>query len=349
LTKLTPADQLATSRSALASIEAQAGELSGKRRAALVSGGTNAEIGKLDAEIEKLRALGQIERDRIEGLTETIRKQEVAEVIKRKDEQIERLSKELDLSAEDAREIQAMVGELVSRLRHMCKARSGVLPMFRSADPEVEAAANNPDGAALTPSSVVTLVANEFFRQGRVAALPGVSAVEPTWPAPICPRIEWISTPERITPFSDRIAQANRYAVSLMRDGRAPALLAQPGEDARTSAQVQLGELLKRQMELAQDPSKESEYLQTMQQVAVLQDRVEAERAAVTKEVVATEAAERPQGSSAQKRLAELQQKSAGLVIGGLAHTVEYFKLCREIAPLAAEVAAEQAATGAPA
>ena len=74
-----------------------------------------------------------------------------------------------------------------------------------------------------------------------------------------------------------------------MRDGRAPALLSETPGEPRTPAQVLLAGLLKKQMELAQDPSKEAEYFELIKQSTALQDQVEAERQALATPVGAAQ------------------------------------------------------------
>jgi hypothetical protein len=339
------AQKIETARQRVAELDGQLADLAGRRRALLLAGAPASEVGKFDLELDRLKREQATEQERIEGLAEEIRAQEVKATIARKNKQIERNAKKLAASLDDAKELEATIGKAIEIFHRICKARSELMPTFRLGDPEVDAALANPEGAALTPSSIATCLAWELFRQGaRPITVLGAPIVEPSWPRPVPPRLEWAATPEKVKPFTDAIARANDYALSLMRDGRAPALLAasQVGTDVRTEAQVQLAELLKKQMELAQDPERESEYMELIEQVAVLQSRVDAERVAISKEAAATEKAERPQaGSAAQRRLAELQQKSAKLVYDMQSHTPEYLKVSDELAKVAAEVDAE--------
>jgi hypothetical protein len=66
-----------------------------------------------------------------------------------------------------------------------------------------------------------------------------------------------------------------------MREGRAPAIPAEQPGSTHTIAQAALTSLLNKQIELAQDPARESEYLELMKEMAILTDKVEAERLAL--------------------------------------------------------------------
>lgn len=347
MTEPTPVQKIEAARQRVAELDAQLGDLAGKRRGLLIAGAPADEIARFDGELERLKCEQATEQERIDGLAEIIREQEVKAVIARKEKQIERNAKKLDQTLKDAKELERIVANGIEIFHRICKTRNDLLPQFNLGDPETDMGIRNPDGAAMSPQSIATLLAFELFRQGaRPITVPGTPIVEPSWPKPISPRLEWAATPERVRPLSETLAAANNYALELMRTGRAPALLAaaeqQAAGETRSAAQIHLGELLSRQAALANDTSKEAEYMLLMQQIAIVQDKVEAERAAFTREVASTEAAERTAGKTpAQIRLGELQMKSAKLVMDQRSHTPEYLKISAELAAVADEVAAE--------
>jgi hypothetical protein len=278
--QLTPDDALGIARSALASIEAQHGELAGKRRAAPLTGASAPEVGKIDAEIERLQHAAQTERDRIEILAEEVRKVEIQAAVKRKGATIDRLEKKLAGTVDMARELEHTIARAIDLFHKICRARVETMPVFALGDSEVAAAVNNIDGAALSASSVTALLSFELFRQGeRVATTPGVPPTEPPWPRPLCPRIDLQLTPDRVRPFSAALEAASTYAVRLMREGRAPALLSseQVSKDDRTPDQQRLEELLKKQSEQSATPPYDVDPA-LMREIEALTDKLQAER-----------------------------------------------------------------------
>jgi hypothetical protein len=276
-------EQLEATNDRLAEIESAIGALIEKRKARLLAGDSAPTIASgIGKEISDLEALGAVERERQAGLAEQVREQEVAAAVERKNQQIARIEKRLGETVALARELESKFAECISLYHAIVKARVEVLPVFDLGDAEVQIATNNHAGAALTADSIASLLAFELYRQGaRPLTVPGTPVLEPSWPRPICPRTDQTLTPEAIRPLSASLAAASEYAVTLMRGGRAPALLAERSGDTRSTAQLALNELLKKQMELASDPARESEYLELVKEMALLTDKVEAEREAL--------------------------------------------------------------------
>jgi hypothetical protein len=275
--------KLTAAQERLIEIECQIAGLRDKRRAKLLANDSAALIVGVDRQIDDFQALARIEADRIEGLAEEIRKQEVAAVIKQKEAKIARIERTLAGSIETARELEQTIGRAIELFHAIVKKRVETLPVFQLGDSEVALATNSHEGAALTASSVAALLSFELFRQGhRVVTVSDVPVTEPSWPKPLCPRMDLQLTPEKIPSLSTALARASRYAVSLMRGGRAPSLLAETPGETRSPAQVKLADLLKRQAELAADPSREAEYMELMKEITTLTDTTEAERQALT-------------------------------------------------------------------
>jgi hypothetical protein len=275
--------KLTAARERLAGIESEIAALSAKRRARLVAGDSVVQIAAgIDKEVEALEKTVRLEAERIELLEAEVKKQEIAAVIKRKAAQIERMEKKLDGTVELARELEASIAKSISLFHEIVRIRGELLPQFALGDPEVSLAVDNYQGAALSAGSITALLKFELFRQGaRVWSYATPLVIpEPSWPAPACPRLDLQGTPEKITPFVTAIGEASRYAISLMKDGRAPGLLSETPGDARSPAQVRLGELLKRQLELASDPAREVEYMALVREIEPLQTQVELEREA---------------------------------------------------------------------
>jgi hypothetical protein len=331
-TDQSPAAKIERARANVQQLDAVLAGLNAKRRDVLMADGAASELAKFDAEADRIWRERKTELERIEGLSEIIHKQQVAEAIERKDARIKEHAAKLEATNDLAKEIEQGFAQLVAKFRKLCAERASLLPYFRAGDPEVQAATNTALGAALTVASISELMAYELYRAGVTVPVPG-QTVDPSWPVrAICPRTDWTSTPEKIKPFAQAVAQASSYALELLKTGRAPAILAAPAEgDTRTPAQIELAELLKDQMKLANDPDREQEYFDLMKKVAAVTDRVETERQAIAQAPAAEAAA-----SQGQQRLDDLRRRSTAMVYRGETATPEYAKLAGQIAGLTA-------------
>jgi hypothetical protein len=338
----TPAALIASAREHIVSLEQEVINLGARRRALLMAGGQTDEITKFDLEHSRLKAQVAAEEERIAILSEQIHQEHVAEALERKGKQIDKLARKLKQSDKLALELEAKFGECVGLFRKLCRERGELISAFQSGDHEVAAAVNNAQGAALSTQSIGELMAYELYRQGAVPPVPGQPIPDiPSFPLKaICPRLELTSTPNLIKPFSEAIAQASEYAAELLKTGRAPSIMnevqASPDGPPRTAAQMHLNELLAKMAAAAQDPAREAEYMLIVQQVAVVQDKVEMERQAVSQAVAAT--AEQPKGSPAEQRLDALRRRSVKMVYAQESNSIEYAKLSAQIAVLTAEL-----------
>jgi hypothetical protein len=124
------------------------------------------------------------------------------------------LQKRLEGTVDDARLLEATITRAIDLFHKICKARVETMPVFQLGDSEVAAAVNNHEGAALSASSVAALLSFELYRQGaRIVTVPGQPVVEPSWPKPLCPRLDLQLTPEKISSLSSALETATRYAI----------------------------------------------------------------------------------------------------------------------------------------
>jgi hypothetical protein len=338
----TPAALIAIARERIVSLERELINLGARRRSLLMSGAQTEEIAKFDLEHARLKAQVAAEEERIAILNEQIHQQEVQNAIAQKDKQIARLSKKLKQTDELAKELESTIGKAVELFDKLCHERSSLVPMFQAGDHEVVAAINNHQGAVLTPSSISALLSFELYRQCARPTVPGVpKSDEVSFPLKaINPNLGGM--PEAIKPFSAAIAQASEYTVSLLRTGRAPAIMteaqASPDGQPRTAAQMHLNELLAKMAALASDPSREPDYLLILKEVALAQDKVELERKAVSQAVADADTADRPKGSPAEQQLDALRRRSVKMVYAQESNAIEYAKLSAQIAVLTAEL-----------
>jgi hypothetical protein len=282
------------------------------------------------------------EEERIAILNEQIHQEHVAEALERKGKQIDKLARKLEKTNNIAKELESTIAKAVELFDKLCHERGSLVPMFQAGDHEVAAAINNHEGAVLTPSSISALLSFELYRQFARPTVPGISkSDEVSFPLKaINPNLG--GTPQTIKPFSAAIAQASEYTVSLLKTGRAPSIMteAQASSDGppRTAAQLHLAELLAKMAAAAQDPAREAEYMLIVQQVAVVQDKVEMERQAVSQAVADADTADRPKLSPAEQRLDALRRRSVKMVYAQETGTMEYVKLSAEMAVLTAEL-----------
>jgi hypothetical protein len=99
------------------------------------------------------------------------------------------------------------------------------------------------------------------------------------------PSLSLYNLPSAIEPFVNVISAANKYASDVMRGKRVSGPPPQPEgngasatplERERTPAEMRLADLLKRQAELAADPTREEEYNQIVLEIAKASDAAEA-------------------------------------------------------------------------
>jgi hypothetical protein len=109
-------------------------------------------------------------------------------------------------------------------------------------------------------------------------------------PGSKCPRLEWMELPEKTRPMAEVVRDASEFARQFMRTGKSSSTVeataapvpATNGVDSppqRTEAERKLGELLRRQAQLADDPSAdEGEYQNVIAEIARTQTAIDAAR-----------------------------------------------------------------------
>ena len=108
------------------------------------------------------------------------------------------------------------------------------------------------------------------------------------FPGAKVPRFELTHLPEKIAPLTAVLQQATAHASNILRGKRptgpvdiaVPAFVPAMNGVPRSEAQERLAGLLKRQAELAEDPTREAEYFDTIAQIAAAQAAVSAEQQA---------------------------------------------------------------------
>ena len=272
---LTPAEAVVTARSALASIEAQHGELSTKRRAALLNGASTAEIAKLDAEIEKLAHAAQTERDRIALLeveVERLAKQRQAKELQEQRGRVQGLFAKRDAAG-------AKIAQAVADLD---KAFRECITIGRQIDAAWPWPSHDRPVIMATPGTIHTALVHELYRVGsRPQRFGGFDAPDAGLhlPGAKSARWEWAGQPEMHPKFVDVLANATAYASRVM-NGDSPAapdtaVVADTASPAPAPAPVTQPSsaqavLLKRLEVLSLDPAKEAEYMSVVKELESL-------------------------------------------------------------------------------
>ena len=154
--------------------------------------------------------------------------------------------------------------------------------------------------ALLTPPSIAAAISHESYRVSYHARRYGGQDVDPLaghmLPGSKCPRLEWMELPSNTRPMVDVVRDASEFARQFMRSGKSSSAVeatavpvpATNGGEApqRTESEQQLGALLKRMAELAEDvtPQGEQEYLQVVAAIARVQGEIDAARKVETQQ-----------------------------------------------------------------
>jgi hypothetical protein len=266
------------------------GELEAVRADALLADKDD-EAARLDAELETLRRMARGYGDKIALLVAEAEHEEAEARIRRHEVHIRQVEKLGDDFVAAGIKLAEATANLVAAYRETLAAaerRGAAWPWA----PQDQAA------AMLTGAAVQLALSHEFFRTSHVPflggrpgeklvpSLPGSSSSRPT---------DWLGFPEREPPLIDVCKTAAEYARRRMREiSAAQPDLPPPTSDVRRSAvppingstaaapvspavaegpPPELAALLRRQADLAADPSPEGEveYLEVVKQIAALQ------------------------------------------------------------------------------
>jgi hypothetical protein len=275
--------KLEKARGVLAETEAKIAALEGRRRVRLVAGDPADIIGKLDEEISALQKAAAVETDRIGLLQEEARKADIEAIAKRRSGLINRFAKKLEAADAVAAELEASVRKTTELFHQVIAMREEARAALPASNSHIEAAAGTMEGAAMSGAAIRGLLSYEFYRVSArplKGGIPGERTV-PSLPGAVCPQIMLQLQPEKIMPLATALRQASAFAVRLMRNEVDPAALLVTSEPAPaptqpTTAESKLAQLLKRQMELASDPSKEREYLEVVDLISKASSEVAA-------------------------------------------------------------------------
>jgi len=260
--------RLDDARAAHATITAQLADKQTTRSAELLAGADAAAVAKIDAEIATLRHAEQTECDRIQLLDIEVAKEKQENVAKQQQAHIARFAKIQAGRGACASKVQQGVANVWKDICELIEMSERGRTGFAVHSSSARAAADSPDGAALSGNAIMDMLANEFFR---ISSVPfrGGHAGERTpraLPGSKCPKLEWQLQPEKVVPFADRIKLAGEYAVETLkkeirapgknnvpRTVQVPAAVNGAEPRPRTDAEARLSDLLNRQAEAAND------------------------------------------------------------------------------------------------
>jgi hypothetical protein len=122
-----------------------------------------------------------------------------------------RVGKLLDERLTTVTRIETAIGDLVKGWRQLVELSDKAFVAFPNGPA--------PAGPALTNAELIQLVGAELYRQGATVPITGRPVAErltPTLPGPKCPDYMLLAQPEKITPLSTAIEQANALARNIM-------------------------------------------------------------------------------------------------------------------------------------
>jgi hypothetical protein len=215
-------------------------------------------------------------------LEEEARKADIEAIAKRRAGVINRFTKKLEAADAVAAELEASVKKTTELFHQVIAMREEARVALPASNSHIEASAGAMEGAAMSGAAIRALLCHEFYRVSArplKGGIPGERTV-PSLPGSVCPRIEMQLQPEKIQPFAAALRQASAFAVSLMKNEVDPQALVLPAEAPTpaqpTTAENKLAQLLKRQLELASDPSREQEYLEVVDLISQASSEVAA-------------------------------------------------------------------------
>ncbi len=190
--------------------------------------------------------------------------------------------------------------ELVKNMRELTELSERARAGFAVHSASAQAAADSPDGAAMSAIAITQMLANEQFRVSCVpfrGGRPGERA-PPSLPGSKCPKLEWQLTPEKVTPFAERIKLASEFAVETLkkeirvpgknnvpRTVQVPAAVNGAEPRPRTEAELRLSDLLNQQAAVANDITEagEAKYKAIVAEIVVTTAEIEAWRSTAIK------------------------------------------------------------------
>jgi hypothetical protein len=278
-------NRLEAARADHAATSSKLNELESARTAALLAD-QDGEAANLAAEIEQHRRLLQGFHDKINLLQEQVEKEAQARRAKQAAliERIEKILAERDAAGADLVEAIKKADAAFRKMIDAGQVAMGAWP-WQSHDTHA---------ALFTPSAITAATMHELYKTGARPRLfggqdqPGAGL---HFPGGRCPDIRLTNLQDKIKSLTAVCAEASALASSIMRTGRSTSAVepvaidvavAANGQDKppqRTEAERKLGELLRRQAQLADDPSAdEGEYQNVIAEIARTQTAIDAAR-----------------------------------------------------------------------
>ena len=287
MVKKTATHRLDDVRAALATATKQITDLETQRNAALLKDDDELAV-KLFGELETLRAVARGHTDKIALLEAEAQRENAARIVREHQSLIGRFEKKLDDSDTDLTDGTDLIAQGWKKIESGISKREQARAAFNVHSSHARGSAEAPDGCAMAGAAIVHLLSHEFYRISARPLLGGRQGerARPHLPGAKPPRLELQLQPEKITPFSEKVRTASKFAVDLLRAeiGQGGNFETLPPDTAteRTPAEIKLSGLLKRMAELADasitDPAAEAEYHAIGPQIATAQSEVDAER-----------------------------------------------------------------------
>ena len=229
------AHRLDAAREAHEAATKQIAALEAERNAALLADDDDLAA-TLFAKLESLRAIvrGHVDKAKLlEGEAEQERK---AAILRSHQALVGRFEKTLEGSDADLTVAADLIAQAWKKITTGIEKREKARMAFSVRSPHARAAAEAIDGCAMAGHAVTTLLAFEFWRLSARPPLGGAPGARPlpALPGALCPRIDLQLTPEKITPFAEKIRAASAFAVKTLRDE----LGGGPAPEADTAAPV---------------------------------------------------------------------------------------------------------------
>jgi hypothetical protein len=269
------ADALTHARSTLASLEAQIGELTSRRRGRLLAGDDATAIAALDTALDKLQHAARTERDRIVLLEAEAEREAGERRARERAGLIDRIERRLAARDAAGAKMAAAIVEMEKAFREYVRLGREIAAAWPWPSHDLPT-------AMVTPGSIQIALSHELYRVGsRPQLYGGQDTVDAGLhlPGAKSPTFQLVGQPDKVTPLTTVLAEASRYASELMRAGTVatPSASAPETTGTRSSAQVRLSALLARQAELAEDQTPEGEkaYQELIAELAVVSAEVE--------------------------------------------------------------------------
>lgn len=207
--------QIAKAQIALAETGQKLADIGAKRSAALLASDDNSQIIAFDREIEELKRVEKVQRDRIAALEREAEREEGLARAKRRSELIGRVKKRIAEADSVGAEMQAAADQLVKLFKRECELRISLNAMWPWGN---DAAAIGLNGIAVKERLMWYL-----YKVGAVMNFGGGANLEhmiPSFPGGISPRLEDRLQAEKIPSLIEVMAEKTAYAFNVLDTGK---------------------------------------------------------------------------------------------------------------------------------